>query len=121
LLNYYALQKYNVGDRNVSASFLGSNLIESVMQAIFMVEAAGNLLGNCFIEYQGSTNSKSLLEIIEEETALGKAVSMPIILMFPNNTIYTVDLLEKIFNEFSKSAEGVINQKYLADYSPVRS
>jgi hypothetical protein len=29
--------------------------------------------------------------------------------------------LEKIFNEFSKSAEGVINQKYLADYSPVRS
>ena len=35
--------------------------------------------------------------------------------MFPNKTIYTVDLLRAIFEEFSKQAEGEFNEKFKID------
>jgi hypothetical protein len=80
------------------------------MQAIFIVQAAGELLGNCFIETTKG-KGKTLSELVEKHGN----ISLPILLMFPNKTIYTVDLLRAIFEEFSKQAEGVFNEKFKID------
>lgn len=110
LINYYALRNYEANNKALSANFQGSSLIDSVMQAIFIVQAAGDLLGNCFIETKKG-EGKTLSELVEKHGN----ISLPILLMFPNKTIYTVDLLRAIFEEFSKQAEGVFNAKFKID------
>lgn len=94
----------------------GTNIVDSIMQAIFIVEAAGKLLGNVFIE-TGTNGKKTLAQIIEER----ETVSMPMLLAFPNKTIYTVTLLNNIFNEFNKQAQGVFNTKFPIDSSKLES
>lgn len=116
LINYYALRNYDASGISIRSSMFGTNIVDSIMQAIFIVEAAGKLLGNVFIE-TGKNGRKTLAQIIEER----ETVSMPMLLAFPNKTIYTVTLLENIFNEFNKQAQGVFNTKFPIDAKKLES
>lgn len=111
LLNYHALSRFEATDKNLSLTFDGGNLIESLAQAIYIVQAAGELLGQCFIETD--TTKNTLLNLTTQHQPL----SLPIILTFPNKSIYTVDLLETVFDNFVEQGTAAFNQKYLNSIS----
>ena len=65
--------------------------------------------------YAGNETTKGKGETLLELVKKHGHISLPILLMFPNKTIYTVELLRSIFDEFSKQAEGVFNEKFKID------